>query len=147
MATPSMTVAELDKLVSDTFALRLEIEAEEEKTSEKRKQLEGMKAQCVLALKEHGRDNYKTPSGTISITEKWSVGVPQTPEDKKALFNYFKEKGPEILWRYATVNSNALNSYFLAEWEVAKERGEGMGFVLPGLQEPKLFETLSMRKR
>jgi hypothetical protein len=147
MSTPSMTVAELDKLVSDMFSLKNEIELEEEKISEKRKKLEGMKAQCVLALKEHGRDNYKTPAGTIGITEKWSVNLPQTMDDKKALFNHFKEKGPEILWRYATVNSNALNSYFLAEWEAAKERGEGMGFTLPGLQEPKLFETLSMRKR
>lgn len=147
MSTPSMTLAEMDKLLADMFSLKLEIEADEEKVSEKRKKLEGMKAQSVLAMKEHDRTSYKSDVGTISITEKWSVNVPQTPEDKKALFNHFKEKGQEVLWKYATVNSNSLNSYFLAEWEAAKERGEGMGFTLPGLQEPKLFETLSMRKR
>lgn len=147
MSTPSMTVAELDQLVLEAFTLKAEIEVDEEKVSEKRKKLEGMKAQCVLALEEHGRDNYKTPAGTIGTTEKWSVNLPQSQEDKKALFTHFKSKGEEVLWKYATVNSNSLNSYFLAEWEAAKERGDGMGFTLPGLQEPKLFKTLSMRKR
>ena len=147
MATPSMTVAELDQLVADMFALKAEIELDEEKVSEKKKKLEGMKTQAVTALKEHERDSYKTKNGTIGISEKWSVTLPQTEDDKKALFNYFKSKGNEVLWRYATVNSNALQSFFLAEWEAAKERGEGMGFTLPGLKEPTLFESLRMTKR
>lgn len=140
-----VTVQELDALVKTIFETRIKIEEQEKVVSELNKELANLKAKGVAYLKELGRDSYKTEYGTISILERWRVGLPQTDADKAALLAHLKERG--IFDKYVTVNANSLNSLYMADWEDAKERGEGMTFGMPGIGEPKLFEDLGMRKR
>lgn len=142
---PEVTVQEMDQLVTDMFALRAEIDLDKEKLSAKNATLEQMQAKAVAAMKQLERENYKCTAGTVYITQKWRVNTPKEEADKKAFFVYLRDKG--ILWEYITVNSNSLNSYFMTEWENAKERGDGMGFKIPGIPEPSLFETVGMRKK
>lgn len=139
-----ITVEEFDKLVLSLFEKRKEYEEKKRISAEAGEEVDRLQGQVVMALKELGRSSYKSDAGTVSITERWRVNLPSNEEDKKAFFNYLKEKG--LLWQYATVNSNSLNSLFLTEWEIAKEEGRGMEFKVPGIGEPKLFESLSMRK-
>lgn len=145
MSEPSISVQELDTLVKKTFELRAEKEALEEQVKDKNKELTALQSQIVAALKEHGRENYQSPAGTIYISQKWRVNLPKTEEEKKAMFAKLRDMG--IFWEYATVNSNSLNSLVMREWEAAKERGDGMTFAFPGVGQPELYETVGMRKK
>ena len=76
------------------------------------------------------------------------MNLPATPEDKENFFSYLKEKG--LFESLITVNSNTLNSFYMREWETVKEHGdpeEAMNFKIPGIQEPKLHEVISFRKK
>jgi hypothetical protein len=115
-------------------------EAIENLVSQENKELTEAKAKFVLYLKELGREDYKSGRGTLSIQSKWRVALPATDEAKAKFFEWLREKG--IFDKYATVHSASLNSLYNAEWEAAKDRGEGLSFSIPGVPEPKLFEDL-----
>lgn len=140
----SITVTEFDGLIEKIFALKKEIESDEEKVSEKQKTLDSLKTKVISSLKEQERDSYKSPLGTVTISEKWRVKLPSEDSDKAALFEHLRERG--IFAKYATVNANSLNSLYLADWEAAKIVGNGMEFKMPGIGEPSLFETLHITK-
>ena len=140
----SVTVAELDGLVKQIFDKRVEIEAADLVSTGLNKELLALKAKAVLYLKDLGRENFSSPHGTVSINQKWRVNLPSTDGDKAALFEWLRERG--IFDKYATVNSNSLNSLYMAEWEAAKQAGEGMTFAMPGIGEARLFEDLGIRK-
>jgi hypothetical protein len=89
-------------------------------------------------------ENYKAPGGTVYIKRIWQVKAPATDEDKAKLFDWLRQEG--IFDRYATVNSNSLRALYMAEWEEAKKRGEGLEFSLPGVAPATLFETTETRK-
>lgn len=139
-----VTVSDLDALVEKIFQQRQKIEALGEETTKLNLELAKMKEQMVLFLKELGREKYATPLGTVSIKERWSVTTPKSPEDRAAFFNYLKEKG--LYEELVSVNSQTLNAFFRSEWDAAIEKGEAMTFKIPGLDNPKLFQDLSIRK-
>lgn len=139
-----VTVQELDELISEIAEIRELADAKKAELSDLNKKLESLELKAVAYLKELERKSYKTDAGTITIVEKWRVNVPTDPKDKNALFEYLKERG--IFDRYATVNSNSLNSFYMEEWENAKQRGEGMDFNIPGVGAPKLVEIISFRR-
>ena len=142
----SMTFEEIDELLQKMYDLDAEIEADKEVMKEKNKRLAKLQEIGLAALKELGREKYKDPKGReIYIHEYWSVKIPAEMEAKKKLFAHFKQRGEEILWKYATVNSNSLKSYYLTEWNIAKEEGRGMEFQIPGVEPATLFESLGMR--
>ena len=141
----SVTVQELDNLIAEIAKLREVTDTKKTELSQLNKELESMEFKAVAYLKELGRKSYKTDNGMITRVEKWRVNIPATPEAKNALFNYFKER--DLFDKYATVNSNSLNSYFMEEWENAKQRGEGMDFNIPGVDAPKLTEIISFRRK
>jgi hypothetical protein len=140
MSTEQVSVQELDKLMEQLFDAKVEAKRIEAQLSEQNKEIGSLRAKITSALKELGREDYKTPVGTFRLQTKWRVGLPQTAEDKAAFFSWLRDKG--IFDQYATVNSNSLNSLYMREWEAAKERGEGMEFSIPGVPLPKAFETV-----
>ncbi len=139
-----VTVQDLDALVEVLFQLKKKIEESEEATTKLNKEKATLEMKIAGYLRDLGRDNFRAPDGTVSLREVWRVSLPKTDEAKAALFGWMREKG--IYDQYATVNANSLNSLFLAEWDAAKKQGEGIGFTLPGLAQPTLFETLSTLK-
>ncbi len=144
MTDEKVTVADLDALVADIFEQRKKIEESEAATSLLNIELTKMKAKALNYLKSLGRDDFKSPMGTIRASLKWRVNLPASDEDKAKLFEHLRERG--LFDRYATVNSQSLNSLFMADWEAAKEEGRGMEFKMPGIGEPKSFEDLNVRK-
>jgi hypothetical protein len=144
MSEKSVTVKELDSMIESLFKGRKEIEEDEEKVSEKRVKLEALKAKIVITLKEHERESYKSDFGTVTVSEKWRVKLPDNDLAKKELIEHLRERG--LFEKYVTVNSNSLNSLFMADWEAAKKNGLGMEFKMPGISDPSLFETLHITK-
>lgn len=139
-----ITVQELDQLVAELFEQRQKIEAMEEQVTTENKKLAFMKSKIVDYLKELGREDFKSASGSVSVKAQWRVNLPKSEEDRAAFFAHLKDRG--IFDSMITVNSNTLNSYFREEWEAAQESGDAMNFKMPGIGEPKLFEDLYVRK-
>ena len=139
-----VTVEMLDQLVKDIADTKNMIALSEAHTSELNKLKGGLEAKCVNYLKALGRDKYQSPHGNVSVTAKWRVNLPATDADKRAFFDWLREKG--IFDKYATVNANSLQSLYMGEWDAATRAGVGMEFTLPGIGERKLFEGLSFRK-
>lgn len=142
-----VTVQTLEDLAEQIAVLREEIAVDKAALSEKNELLEETEQNFLNHLKELGKTSYKSNFGTISKVEKWRVNLPDSPEAKEELQAYLIEKGLKSM---LTVNSNTLNSYYMQEWEIVKESGDpeaAMNFSIPGLKEPKLYETISFRKK
>jgi hypothetical protein len=140
-----VTVEFLDSQVRALAELRGAADAKQALLTEVNKQITALEQQIAVTLKELGRTNFQAPVGTVGITRKWRVGLPQSKEDWDALVGWMEARG--ISDEYLTVNSISLNSLYTKEWEAAKKRGEGMEFTIPGIAEPKLFETITFRKK
>jgi len=84
--------------------------------------------------------------GLIFTRTERSVQVPKTLEDKLKLFEWIeKNKGRDVLDNYLTINSRSLNSFYKAEYEIAKEEGN-MNFAIAGIGKPEAYVKLAMRK-
>jgi hypothetical protein len=140
----SITVEDLDKLVEEIFVAKDKYEEIGRHKAEAYNEFVALKAKAVTYLRELERRNYKTDKGLITISQKYRVKLPVSPESKGQLFDYLKEKG--VFEKYATVNSNSLNALHKAEREAAEERGEGMTWSMPGIDDPTLFEDLTTKK-
>ena len=140
----SLTLADLDQFVKDLKDKRAEADTAKEALSEINKSIAQLESKAVALLKELGRKNFTSPSGTITVEQKWRVNLPTSDNAKMELFEHFKSRG--IFEKYATVNSNSLNSLYLSDWEEAKKEGRGMEFSMPGVDAPKLHEALKFIK-
>jgi len=141
------TVEALDELCKSIFDKRKEIDDKKEELKLLNNRLFVIQQSMMEALKELDRKNYQSPHGTVTVKERWRVNLPKTDADKEKLFGWLRDKGEEVFLRYATVNSNSLNSLYMSDWEAAKEAGEGMEFEVPGVERPTLFEDLGVRKK
>lgn len=142
-----ITVDEIESLIKSMADKRIEVENLKRPYSLANEELEKIEQQVVYALKEVGKDSYKSEYGTVTRVSQWRFNLPKTPEEKAAYFQFLREKG--IFDAMATVNANTHNSFCKAEWEAAKERDpmEALNFRIPGIDEAKVYETLSFRKK
>lgn len=138
-----ITVVELDQLIEKILDQEDKIEAKSAEVTEMNKELAKLEALAVQHLKDLGRDEYDSPHGKMSIKEKWRVNLPQSDNDKAALFAHLQERG--VFNKYATVNSASLNSLYMTDWEAAKQKGEGLEFSMPGIPAPNLFEKFDVK--
>lgn len=138
-----ITLKDMDALIEQISNKRYEID--EHRIIEKKlnAELDELERKCISYLKELGRESYQSPIGTIYQIQKPRITTPKTDKDKKAFFDYLEKKG--LFLQYASVNSNSLNSFYRAEFEAAKERGE-MDFNIPGLGAPSIYETVGFRR-
>lgn len=145
-AAEEVTVEKLDAHVKKMAALKIEIKALEDQAKPLNLELQRMSEQAMLYLKALGRKNYPTPFGTIYILRKWQTKLPQTDADKALLFGWLREQG--LFDKYATVNSISLNSLYVKEIErVSRESPEdALVFTIPGVERPKMYETVSVLK-
>lgn len=142
-----ITIAGFEALIGDSYALDRKIdELEATLLAPLRKELQELDAKILAQLEASELSSFKTKFGTVVRTRRYSVRVPATAEDKAALFDWLKTKGDAVYWRYTTVNSQALNSLYKAEMEIAKEEGN-TDFKIPGLGLPEMSQTLSRRTK
>lgn len=146
--SPITTVKGLEELAQKIKEKRAEKEEKAKILSAVNEELDQLEQLAVRTLKELGKSSYGAEAGTITKVVKWRVNLPNTEEAKTAFFSYLKERG--LFEKLATVNSNTLNSFFMEEWEAAKDPNDPMAaldFRLPGISEPSSYETLSFRKK
>lgn len=144
----AITVANVEELAKKIQDKRAEKEAKAAELAECNKELVELEQLAVRTLRELGKTSYKSEYGTITRTEKWRVNLPSTPEAREEFFAYLKEKG--IFEKMITVNSNSLNAFYMQEWDASKDPNDPMAsldFRIPGIEEPKLYETMSFRKK
>lgn len=145
---PEVSVQAMDDLVEKMFLLRADIEERKSALTELNKELARLQAKAVENLKALDRSSYSSSKGSVGITKSWRFNLPQTHAEKAAAFKHFKDKGgAELLYDFATINSNKYSSYCNTEWELAKEKGDGMEYRAPHGGEATLFETVTMRKK
>lgn len=143
-----VSVAAMDALMKEMFELKEAIEEQTLLVTDMNKKLMSMQMKAAENLKALGRDSYKAEYGTLSLRKMWRFNLPQSLEEKKAAFTHFKKTGgEELLYQYATINSNSYSSYCNTEWEEARKKGEGMEYRSPHGTEANLTETVVMRKK
>lgn len=137
------TMKELESLSADAFKYDQLSDDLELQAKEARSKRDLVSAKIKSILDYFGKPKYESNYGTIEIRTKTSWKTPKTPEQKKALFEYFQSKG--ILWEYATVNANSLNAFCNQEMDVAKE--ENRECQIPGLENPTEYQTIAYRSK
>lgn len=144
-ASQPVTVKDLDKLVEDIAKKRAEIDELADKTTEKNKEMMALQTKAYNYLRELGREDFKSPVGTLSIKTIWNVTNPKTEEDKAALFDWMRKRG--IYDAYASVNAASLKSLYMAEREAyIKGGGDPMLFSMPGMEPAKFYEIAQFTK-
>lgn len=143
----SITISDMEALVKSLADKRIEVETLKKPYSQAVAELEELEQKLVGTLKELGKDNYKSEFGTVTRVNQWRFNLPKTPEDRQRYFQFLKDKG--VFEGMITVNSNTHNSFCKEEWEAAKQRDpmEALNFRIPGVEEAKVYETLSFRKK
>lgn len=90
----------------------------------------------VEKLEAHGFLFYKKNST--------SVKLPETMEQKQALFEYLRTLG--LFDEIVSVNSRTLNKLYKDQAELAAKEGN-FDFKIPGVGEPTSFTTLELRRK
>jgi hypothetical protein len=145
--TESLTIAQFEELIGDSYALDAEIERYEKETlAPMRQRLRDLDAKILAQLEAEDKSSYKSKFGTVVRTRRYTVRIPQLLDDKVEFFKWLNTKGRDVYWKYTTVNSQALNALYKAEMEIAKEEGN-VEFKIPGLGGPELAVTLSRRSK
>lgn len=148
-ATPKaeISTAVLDEKIQKMQEQWAEVERTKKIASEARELYDQMESEVMGLLKAAGKSKYYVEGlGTAYIVNRYVVKTPKTIEAKKQFFKYLREKGEDVLFGMATVNHQTLNGFYNAEIKAATEAGKGLGFKIPGLEEPTHEESLGFRK-
>jgi len=136
-----VTLTDFEWQCEKAFALRESIDQIKDELKKAQGKLEEVQDKIKLTLEQHGKENYRSRAGLVSISHKFSVKVPNEPSDRNVFFMYLRSKG--IFEDLITVNSNKLNSFYKAEWEA---NGMPTDFKMPGIEPHKIYDKINMRK-
>lgn len=143
----SLTISEFEALIAQSYELDDEIEKfEKEVLAPRRAKAKELETKILAQLEAENKTSYKSNRGTIVRSRRYTVRVPATMEAKEQFFGWLKSKGDEVYWKYTSVNSQALNSLYKAEMEIAKEE-QNVDFKIPGLGAPEMMTSLSKRSK
>jgi len=137
----NFSLKDFEDLIQKLYLLRSVVKDMEAELDQKKTELEGVKEQVMSALEASGKSSYKSERGTVTVTNKFSVQVPQDLDSKKAFFAWLNERG--IFEDYATVHSSRLNSLYNEHLEISGDPD----FKIPGLGPAKHYKTLSIRSK
>lgn len=138
-----VTVKELDDLIEKLAGEETKKDGAAEVLKGINKEINALEYRIAAYMNELGRDEYVSPIGKFTIKDSWRVNMPENDIEKAKLFDHLRERG--IFDKYATVNSNSLNALYRADWDAAKEHGEGMTFAMPGVPAPKFDKKLDFK--
>lgn len=107
-------------------------------------QEETFESKILSILEASDLESFDGTKGKVSIVNRFTVRVPQSIDDKQALFKYLQSR--KIFYELVSVNSQVLNSFYKKEMEIAISEGN-TDFKIPGVGEPGVKKTLSFRKK
>jgi len=138
------TLIQFKKVVTQLYTQREVVDRISDSLDIESKKLEALKSKIVFMLDESGMEKFHTPGvGTVSVRNRFTVTTPKSLEDKEKFFQWLRERG--IFTEVVSVNSQKLNSLYQEEIEKSLADGEP-DFSIPGIPEPKVIKTLSIRK-
>ncbi len=145
-----ITIQEVKSAIKRLDELDADLDVHAKATKILNEEKTALKAHITGMLKEMNEKTFKSEFGTVTKVTDFSVKMPQG-EDKEKFFNYLKERG--AFESLVSVNYQTLNSYYKEQKELAvaaaKANGDAMAalnFSLPGIGEPKSFETIRFTK-
>ncbi len=147
MSQAQYTIEDLERLSREIRDMREKVAELKKPYTDMQDELDAKEALAIGILKELGKKSYQGEAGTITRVESYRVNLPNSPEDKAAFRAFLEERGD--FDRLLTYNSNTVNSYYMQEWENAKQSDDptdALNFKIPGIQEPKIRETIQFRK-
>lgn len=108
------------------------------------KKVDELKAKILVIMNDAKIEKFAVSGrGTVFTVDRFSVSVPKDGEGRQAFFEYLKERG--IFDELITVNSQTLNAFYKRCLEEAMEKGD-VDFKVPGIEEPKHYCTIGLRK-
>lgn len=135
----------------DEFAKRLKELKEkkrikEQEVSEVSKAIESLQYDILEKLDSCGLESADTENGKLSKKQVISCALPQTVEDRTALYTWLDGiigvEGREALM---SINSKTLQSIVSQEIKRRQEEGD-LDISIPGVSEVKFYNTISFRK-
>lgn len=144
MENKQLTITEFEDLLDKAYSLKLEAEEIEAKKKDKEKELFELNKVILAEFDRLDKTSYVGRRCQVVRVQRPTVTVPKDPDQRDAFFRFLKER--KIFENLVTVNHQTLNSFYKAEIEQAIEEGNHE-FKIPGLEEPKLHEYLTFRKK
>ena len=139
-----INVGEFEALCKEVFELKAKEDVLENQMKELGAEIDSRKKKIMGILDSMGKEKHFVGGmGTLFIQNRFTVSMPKEPTQKKAFYDYLREKG--IFEDLVTVHSQTLNAYYKNELAAAAEVGN-VDFKIPGLAEPNLVKTLAVRK-
>lgn len=137
-----LTIDQLRTEIETLRKLRDRIDEIEAEADGIKKELEAKKLDILACLQRNNLENFKVPGVlNVSIRNEFYVKQPDTPEKEKAFKEWLESEGLDHLRK---VNFQTLNALYRERIDAAAEQGEIV--VIPGLDQPGIRTTLSMRR-
>lgn len=106
------------------------------------RKIDEIESKIIIGMESNELKSYKNKYGQLTISQRFSVKLPQSPEAWEIFWSYLSENGIEEALK--TVNHMKLNSWYREEMENAKARGD-IDWHPPGLEQPGFQPILSVR--
>ena len=141
-----MQLPQFKQLVEDMFTQKSKIDRMNVNLGIEKETLEDMKLKISNYLEQVDLRSFKGQSCTVTNVQKASNKTPKDNISKDAFLNYVKENYDyDRLLSLISVNSAKLN-VFCSEAEAKAVEAGDLDFKIPGLEEPKYYTQLSIRK-
>jgi len=141
----NINLAEVDTLIKHYRNVQEDYDTKNEIKKEAGKELDKAKEKVIALLQRGKKKKWNVDGlGTVTVVDKFMVQTPKSTEQKEALLNWLKERGNDMYYAYASVNSQSLNSLYNKEVADAAERGET--FQMPGINPPTSRPQLRWKK-
>lgn len=141
----SVTMSELQGMVTAYAAKRKEKEAIADTLSEKNAEIDALEAKIMSVLEAHNQEKFSvTGIGTIYTSNKYQVSYPKDPEQAAKVREFCLANGLE---NELTINHNKLNALYKSKKEEHELSGNlDLSNVIPGIGEPKVHKTIGLRR-
>jgi len=137
------TLNEMEELSAEIAELRLQESAASNAKKIITEKLTLAENKMIETLTANSMDSYRSKVGLLSLSERTSVRLPKSDDDRAQFFNWLKNMG--LYDKLVTVNSQTLNALYKEKFEEAKSLGNSE-FAIPGCNEITITETLSFRR-
>lgn len=123
--------------------LREELESQKLVCSKIQAALDEEEGLMMDDMKAANLTSFRSAAGQVVLTKRFTVKLPQSPEDWRAFWAYLDSIGHAEALK--TVNHQRLNGWYKAELDAARERND-FDWAPPGLQPPTTMDVLQLRR-
>lgn len=146
MELDTITMSEFDRMGEELLKIDDDIKYLESMVKKQNEAKSALAAKIIFIMQQLNKTSYQVGDRKLGISQRATVQTPKTKEEKEAFFNWCREKGEEVYWQYASVNSQSLNALYKAERDAAADAKDLSWQGLPGVGKESIAYTLSIRK-